>query len=152
MALAMLLELGTPAVQAAFARWVTVLLTAVPVRRVRWLLAVTGGNPAVSVMDDRQPVTQLRRAVRTACCVASSMMSGIRRRTVWPVGAVLSERECRVLLFTLQGGAIAEMARRCNISVKTLYNQRHTALLKLGVRGMRGLLCLFAEPVPKAGM
>ncbi|MGQ8701795.1 helix-turn-helix transcriptional regulator [Serratia marcescens] len=151
-ALAMLLELGTPAVQAAFTDWVTVLLTSVPVRRVRWLLAVTGSNPMVSVMDDRHPVVRLQRSVRAVCRASIRVRGENAEGAAWSAGAVLSERECRVLLLTLQGVAIAEVARRYAISHKTLYNQRHTALLKLGVRGMRGLLCLFADTAFTTGV
>lgn len=146
-ALAMLLELATPGMQAAFANWVTVLLTSAPVRRVRWLLAVMSGNLAVRVMDGRLPVAELQHSVLATCCAPTCLSSEDAYH-----GAVLSKRERRVLLFTLQGVAIAEVARRCAVSHKTLYNQRHTALLKLGVRGVRGLLCLFGEAAVKVTM
>lgn len=144
-ALALLLELGTPAVRATFARWVTVLLTPVPATRVRELLAATGGDLAIRVVDDRQPVSRLRRAVRAACRASACAWDDIRHVAARPAGPILSERECRVLLFTLQGVAMADVARRHAVSYKTLYSQRHTALLKLGVRGMCGLLSLFYD-------
>lgn len=143
-ALALLLELGTPAVQKLFARWVTVLLTSIPAAQVRWLLAAMGGNRAVRVVDDSQSVVRLRSAVLAASRAAACDSGDIRDEAMSPAGPLLTARECRVLLFTLQGGAIAEMARRHAISHKTLYSQRHTALLKLGVRGVHGLLSLVA--------
>ncbi|HAU95799.1 MAG TPA: hypothetical protein DCX33_07690, partial [Serratia marcescens] len=138
-ALALLLELGTPAVQATFACWVTVLLTPAPAVRVRELLVATGSDLAIRVVDDSQPVEQLCRTVLASACA----WDDIRRVAARPAGPVLSERERRVLLFTLQGVAMADVARRHAVSHKTLYSQRHTALLKLGVRGMCGLLSLF---------
>lgn len=143
-ALTWLLELGTPAARAMLAHGVTLLLTPVPAPRVRRLLAATGGDPAARMIDDSRSVMQLRHAVWSACRAAASVRDDIRHGAVCPAGPVLSERERRVLLFTLQGGAIAEMARRHAISHKTLYNQRHAALLKLGVTGVQGLFSLYA--------
>lgn len=143
-ALALLLELSSPAVRTLFARWVTVLLTSVPAPRVRGLLAATGGDLSMRVVDGSQPVARLRRAVLAACRASACAWDDIRHVATNPTAPALSARECRVLLLTLQGVAIAELARRDAISHKTLYSQRHNALLKLGVRGMQGLLLLFA--------
>lgn len=142
--LALLLELSSPSVRAMFARWVTVLLTPVPAPRVRGLLAAMGGDLALRVVDDRQSVAHLRRAVLAACRASTCTWGAPRPTRVNPGRPTLSARECRILLLTLQGMAIADLARREAISHKTLYSRRHHALLKLGVRGMQGLLLLFS--------
>jgi DNA-binding NarL/FixJ family response regulator len=53
---------------------------------------------------------------------------------------VLTKRECEVVSLLAEGGRNRELARTLGISVKTVEHHRASAMRKLGVRGVSGLV------------
>ncbi|HFI5337036.1 TPA: hypothetical protein ACGQS5_004782 [Serratia liquefaciens] len=88
--------------------------------------------PVVGVFSSRLALSALAAVVRaglqghTLCGVLPGWVRAERRG--------LSVPELEALSAYLHGAPVTTLARRRAISVKTVYNQRRTALLKLGVR------------------
>ncbi|MBJ2089990.1 hypothetical protein ACMFFK_04315 [Serratia marcescens] len=109
----------------------------------RFLLGV-GVNRHVRILDDRLPISALCEAIipsveqgSTSSVTWFGEMFHVRLQTLFTPG------ERRALWYVLKGVSMYQQVLRSQVSNKTLYNQRHTALIKLRVRGVNDLIRQF---------
>lgn len=142
-ALSTLLQLGAPGTPLALTERLVVLSALAPELVLRVLSGV-GVRLWVRALNDRLPLSVLCRAICPSgeLCVPGIMAwSGILlMETSSPQ---LSSKEREVLWQCLQMVSVHTLARRLEMSSKTLYTQRQGALNKLGAAHLKVLLCQF---------
>lgn len=136
-ALSLLLTLGEPGIRVAFRHHATLVLSPYPLSPVLRVLLASTVTRWTSV---GQPVDALCRAVLTTMAMGGRGPAG----ALPVVGAhALTARERQVLQAVLSGQSMDGLAPRMGVSSKTLYTQRRTALLRLGVNSMHDLFRCF---------
>ncbi|CAI1948431.1 helix-turn-helix transcriptional regulator [Serratia fonticola] len=103
---------------------------------------ITGVQPLLTVMGMANVRIVDARLSLSALC--SAVFSGTEAWMAegWLLSHELTDHERSVLRKTLQFRSIPQQARTRQVSVKTVYSQRLSALMKLGVQDIRSLLNL----------
>ncbi|MGF6188986.1 LuxR C-terminal-related transcriptional regulator [Serratia sp. 2723] len=142
-ALSTLLQLGAPGMPLALAERLVVLTALTPELVLRVLNRV-GVRLWVRVLDDRLPLAVLCRAVYPQDELYDPDIMAWSALLLADTGTPeLSSRERGVLWQCLQMVSVHALARRLDISSKTLYTQRQGALNKLGAAHLKVLLRQF---------
>ncbi|KAB8312328.1 helix-turn-helix transcriptional regulator [Erwinia endophytica] len=135
--LALLLQLGA-LTEAALSGIMLTVLSRFSAGEVRRVLRRAGVENPLWVMDDRLPVMTLCSAV-----AGSENDSGEGAFPSTGFQPRLTNKEREVLVSSLLGISVQEQAYQRTLNISTVYGQRQSALYKLGVATLPGLLELF---------
>lgn len=103
------------------------------------ILLGAGLNRTVKILDDRLQMSVLCQAIIEPDQIGCNLQENYFG-TVFQTSYIFSPGEIRALWYLTKEVPMYKQVMRSGVSSKTLYNQRHTALIKLGVRDVNNLI------------